>query len=74
MALPSNLQILLRIAGASGAAAVMLGAYGSHSLRKHASPEAREVFETGNRYHLIHSVCFLLSNIHPHSSNFEYFR
>lgn len=56
MALSPNLQILIRLAGVSGAAAVMLGAYGSHSLRKHATPEAREVFETGNRYHLIHSV------------------
>jgi uncharacterized membrane protein YgdD (TMEM256/DUF423 family) len=50
-----------RIAGLSGAAAIGLGAYGSHSLAAKAetTEEQRKAFEVANRYHLIHSVALL---------------
>ena len=44
-----------RVAGASGALSVGLGAYGAHGFK----PENKayeKVFETWNKYHLIHSV------------------
>ena len=49
-------EVFTRIAGLSGAVAVILGAYGAHIFRQRGTPEARETFETGQRYHLIHSV------------------
>ncbi|CAG0913733.1 unnamed protein product [Notodromas monacha] len=49
-----------RVAGLSGALAVILGAYGSHSpALKQVSPEKRAVFETANRYHFFHSIALL---------------
>jgi len=43
--------------------AVGLGAYGAHVLREKAeiSQNRKYAFETGNRYHLIHSVALLAS-------------
>ncbi|OQV19799.1 putative Transmembrane protein 256-like protein [Hypsibius exemplaris] len=61
MVLPAHMSMFVRLAGLSGATAVILGAYGAHAFRKAANPEAREVFETGNRYHLIHSVALALA-------------
>ena len=52
-------EMFTRIAGVSGAVAVILGAYGAHVFRQKGTPELREAFETGSRYHLIHSVCCL---------------
>ncbi|OQV14450.1 putative Transmembrane protein 256-like protein [Hypsibius exemplaris] len=60
MDIPDHLTTFIRLAGLSGAAAVILGAYGAHAFRK-ASPESREIFETGNRYHLVHSVALALA-------------
>eukprot|EP00884_Botryococcus_braunii_P018208 jgi/Botrbrau1/5070/Bobra.37_1s0034.1 len=42
-------------AGVSGAAAVALGAYGAHGFRPK-DPYFTEVFDRGNKYHLIHSM------------------
>ncbi|CAJ0566057.1 unnamed protein product, partial [Mesorhabditis spiculigera] len=52
---------ILRLAGVSGAAAVILGAYGSHSLSKSAVVDGSRLkaFDTASRYHLIHSVALL---------------
>lgn len=47
----------VRIAGLSGAAAVILGALGSHSLQD--KTEARTIFETANRFHFFHSLAIL---------------
>jgi len=46
----------LRLAGLSGAAAVILGAYGAHAFFQNASSEKKNVFETANRYHFIHTL------------------
>jgi len=35
---------------------VALGAFGGHALRSRLTPERRATFETGVRYHLIHSL------------------
>ncbi|XP_051162294.1 transmembrane protein 256-like isoform X2 [Leptopilina boulardi] len=51
----------IRLAGVSGAVAVILAAYGSH---KRYSPdekgiEERRIFETASRYHFIHTLSLL---------------
>ncbi|KAL7303852.1 hypothetical protein TKK_0003976 [Trichogramma kaykai] len=50
----------IRIAALSGAAAVVLGAYGSHKTYKNENGhELRRVFETASRYHFIHTLAFI---------------
>jgi uncharacterized membrane protein YgdD (TMEM256/DUF423 family) len=49
-------MIWSRLAGVSGASAVILGAVGAHALPKDRSDQMREVFKTGCQYHLIHSA------------------
>ncbi|XP_055327292.1 transmembrane protein 256 homolog [Paramacrobiotus metropolitanus] len=65
MMIPPAARFFVQLAGVSGAAAVILGAYGAHAF-KPSTPEAREVFETGNRYHLIHSVALGLAPFSRH--------
>ncbi|WKX92721.1 hypothetical protein Q1695_010617 [Nippostrongylus brasiliensis] len=52
---------IIRLAGVSGALAVAVGAYGSHVIRDDESVDARrkKAFETGSRYHLIHTLALL---------------
>lgn len=49
----------VRLAGLSGATAIIMGAYGKHNLAKiqdiHEQLEAKAVFETANRFHFLHS-------------------
>merc|ERR1719348_1432422 len=60
-------SVLTRLAGLSvqnnvpGAAAIALGAYGSHVLMTEAtiSEERKKAFEVANRYHFLHSVALL---------------
>ncbi|CAI2301692.1 unnamed protein product [Caenorhabditis sp. 36 PRJEB53466] len=56
-----DMSPLIRLAGLSGAAAISLGAYGSHVLRDDPSIEERRrtAFDTASRYHLIHSLALL---------------
>ncbi|KAF1770555.1 hypothetical protein GCK72_002374 [Caenorhabditis remanei] len=58
-----DMSPFIRLAGLSGAAAISLGAYGSHVLRDDPSIEERRrtAFDTASRYHLIHSVALLAS-------------
>jgi len=51
----------VRLAGVSGAAAIAFGAYGAHGFRDRTDiPRERILaFDTGNRYHLLHSVALL---------------
>lgn len=51
----------VRIAGISGAAAVVLGAYGAHSILpdKEKDEKAKVAFETANRYHFFHTLALL---------------
>jgi len=51
---------MLRIAGLSGASAVILGAYGAHGLsKKDVDAEFKQVFETANKYHFLHSLALM---------------
>ena len=50
---------LIKVAGISGALAVILGAFGAHTLKQHLSPEQLQTFETGVRYHFYHSIALL---------------
>lgn len=47
----------IRLAGLSGATAVIIGAYGSHKEFKY--PELKLIFDTANRYHIYHSLAML---------------
>uniref|UniRef100_D3TNC7 Putative small membrane protein n=1 Tax=Glossina morsitans morsitans TaxID=37546 RepID=D3TNC7_GLOMM len=49
----------IRLAGLSGASAVILGAIGSHELVLPEKGELRTVFETANRFHFFHSIALL---------------
>uniref|UniRef100_A0A1B0D2K9 Uncharacterized protein n=1 Tax=Phlebotomus papatasi TaxID=29031 RepID=A0A1B0D2K9_PHLPP len=58
-----NLYIV-RLAGISGAGAVVLGAYGAHrdwetqnGLKE--AEQARKTFDTANRYHFLHTIALL---------------
>jgi uncharacterized membrane protein YgdD (TMEM256/DUF423 family) len=50
----------MRIAGISGALAIMAGAFGAHLLEEAMEPRYLESFETAARYHLIHSVVMFI--------------
>lgn len=39
--------------------AVMLGAFGAHSLKNRLSPEMMEIFQTGVQYHFYHALGLL---------------
>lgn len=52
---------LIRLAGFSGALAISLGAYGAHAFREISDERRLRAFESGNRYHLLHSVALLCS-------------
>ncbi|KAJ8680592.1 hypothetical protein QAD02_016379 [Eretmocerus hayati] len=50
----------VRLAALSGAAAVILGAYGSHkNYPDEKGQEQRRVFDTASRYHFIHTLALL---------------
>ncbi|XP_069775930.1 transmembrane protein 256 [Narcine bancroftii] len=49
-----------RVAGLSGALAVGLGAYGAHGYRRSDRDDyLKELFETANKYHFLHSLALL---------------
>ncbi len=52
--------MFLRIGSVSAFLAVALGALGAHSLKPHLSYEQLTAFETGVRYHLVHSLAVVL--------------
>lgn len=55
-----------RIAGALGAAGVMLGAFGAHGLRDVVTDaHLLDVWETGARYHLLHALALCAVAAHP---------
>ncbi|KAI1287442.1 Transmembrane protein [Halotydeus destructor] len=53
-----NVSPWVRLAGLSGALAVGLGAYGAHGMKK-TTDDRRNVFETANKYHFIHTLALL---------------
>ena len=48
-----------RVGALSGAAAVLLGAFGAHALRARVTAELLKTWETAAAYHLVHSVALL---------------
>ncbi|CAH8677019.1 hypothetical protein MS3_00004316 [Schistosoma haematobium] len=51
-------SMLVRLAGFSGALAVIASAYGAHGF-KDEQDKQRQIFKTGAYYHLVHSVALL---------------
>lgn len=50
----------IRLAGLSGAAAVILGAFGAHRpFPENSEVDLRKIFETANRYHFLHTIALL---------------
>lgn len=54
-----NRTIHLRFAGALGACAVIVGAFGAHALDSLIPEEMLTVYETGVRYHFYHAIAML---------------
>ncbi|GFT16927.1 transmembrane protein 256 homolog [Nephila pilipes] len=54
-------HLFIKIAGVSGAAAVAMGAYGSHGFypKPDVPSELKEVFKTANYYHFLHTLALL---------------
>ncbi|TGK07055.1 DUF423 domain-containing protein [Leptospira semungkisensis] len=50
---------LLFFAGLLGFLGVALGAFGAHGLKSILTPDLMTIFDTGSKYHLIHSVVLL---------------
>jgi len=58
--LPQRGLNFVRLAGLSGAVAVGMGAYGAHVFRQGEAEESLKLtFETGNRYHMMHTLALL---------------
>ncbi|KAK0083537.1 hypothetical protein PV325_008643 [Microctonus aethiopoides] len=55
--LASHCGPYMKLAGISGATAVILGAYGAH--RDYPDEHLKQVFETANKYHFYHSLAML---------------
>jgi uncharacterized membrane protein YgdD (TMEM256/DUF423 family) len=52
-------RLFFVLASISGGLAVILGAFGAHTLKGRIEPELLVAFETGVRYHLYHAVALL---------------
>jgi len=58
--IPLYSRNFVRLAGLSGASAVALGAYGAHVFYRRDYPEElKQVYETANRYHFLHTLALL---------------
>lgn len=53
-------KTFLRIGSLAAMTAVILGAFGAHSLGEHLEPDHLETFQTGVRYHFYHSFAILI--------------
>jgi uncharacterized membrane protein YgdD (TMEM256/DUF423 family) len=53
-------KTFLRLAAILGALAVILGAFGSHILRKALDPETFSAFQTAVYYHIFHVIALLV--------------
>ncbi|RHX87797.1 DUF423 domain-containing protein [Leptospira stimsonii] len=49
-------KTILILSSISGFLAVAIGAFGAHALKPYLTPEMIVIYETGNKYHLIHSI------------------
>jgi len=58
--MPTSGMFFISLAGISGALAVALGAYGAHMMQPgKVDPHLISVFETANRYHILHTIALL---------------
>lgn len=53
----------IRIAAVSGVIAVVLGAFGAHSLKSMLTPELMQTFETGVKYQFYHTIALLFTGL-----------
>ncbi|CAM6015921.1 unnamed protein product [Sphagnum balticum] len=60
-------EVWHRVAAISGMAALGLGTYGAH-MYKPAKPAYKDVWQTANLYHLVHTAALLAAPVtrHPH--------
>ena len=49
-------RLFLILGAANAALAVLLGAFGAHSLKTHLAADMMAVYQTGLQYHLFHSL------------------
>ncbi len=49
-------KTILILSSISGFLGVAIGAFGAHALKPYLTPEMIIIYETGNKYHLIHSI------------------
>ncbi len=56
-------NVWLVVSGISGSLGVMLGAFGAHTLRIWLPLQKVTIFETGVRYHLIHTLALFATSI-----------
>ena len=55
--LPKYSKNLIKLAGLSGLTAVIMSAYGAHAIRrKNAKNDLKEIYNTAQYFHLVHSV------------------
>ncbi len=59
------------VAAASGALAVMAGAFGAHGLRARVTMEQLQSWTTASQYHLLHSVVLLALALYAAQSGRE---
>lgn len=55
------MSLWLMIAAINGFLAVAAGAFAAHGLQGHLDAHAREIFETGARYHMYHALALGLA-------------
>ena len=67
---PTNLWRWVAI---SGTLAVIIGAFGAHGLKPHLSELQLESFQTGSRYHFIHTLAAAVSLLVPTANRGRYF-
>jgi len=62
-------SVWFRVGGVLGALAVAFGAYGAHGvqLRTDLSEHDKKIYETANKYHLLHSLALLAVPLAAHS-------
>lgn len=63
---------LILLGSVMSAIAVIIGAFGAHALKPHMSVSELQTFETGVKYHFIHSlgiiIIGILYHIHPNKN------
>ena len=57
------MQTFVMLGGILMAAAVALGAFGAHALKRRLQPDRLDVFKTGVQYHLIHALGLVAAGI-----------